>query len=154
MLKIRTLLSILVLLITTITIGSEQLNAMSIFSPSNQWQKPISASLSNQFAFKVNQEVSIASEQINIKFVGVEEDSRCPSGVQCFWSGQVKIIVQITHQEKDLGEFTLVSKAGEKAIVTFDNYAIELLEVNPYPQKEQIIEISDYQITLIVTQQK
>ncbi len=152
MLKIQKLLSII--LIVVLTIGCHQLNGIPTSQNTNQLPNLIPINLGNQFELKVNQEALIDPEKIKIKFLNVEEDSRCPSDVQCVWPGQVKILVKVINQEQDLGEFNLISRVGEKAVKTFDGYSIELIEVTPYPQKNQRPEISDYQVTLVVSQKR
>jgi hypothetical protein len=102
----------------------------------------------------VNQRARIESENLELKLLEVKNDSRCPSGVQCIWPGLVEIVIKVTRDEPD-AEFILIDKEGDadSASQTFDGYLIKLIEVTPYPQKNQTIEIEDYSATLVVSRE-
>ena len=55
----------------------------------------ISAKLGEQFQLKVNQIAILKSDNIEIKFLNVTNDSRCPSDVTCVWEGEVKMSVNV-----------------------------------------------------------
>ncbi|ACB50312.1 hypothetical protein cce_0961 [Crocosphaera subtropica ATCC 51142] len=112
----------------------------------------ITVHLGEPFKLKINQEALIMPENINIKFSTVEEDSRCPLDTQCVWPGQVNIVVNIINQNQNLGAFNLISRLGEKNIQYFDNYGVELIKVTPWPQKNERLEMSDYQAILVVNE--
>jgi predicted RecB family nuclease len=151
MLSTQKLLSLI--LVTWLTLGCHQLITIPTPQNQNQWQHLISVNLGSQFDLKEGQVALIASEKIKIKFLKVEEDSRCPSGIQCVWQGQVKIAVNVVKNERDLGEFNLISRVGEEdlAVKTFDGYSIRLIEVAPEPKKNQRLKTSDYIVTLITS---
>ncbi|MDJ0599396.1 MAG: hypothetical protein QNJ37_11210 [Crocosphaera sp.] len=114
--------------------------------------QPITVNLGEPFNLKINQEALIVSEDINIKFLTVKEDSRCPLNMQCVWPGQVKIVVKIIHKNQDLGDFNLISRVGENPVKTFKNYGVELMEVTPLPKNNETVEMSDYQAILVVNE--
>ena len=146
MLKNQKLLCLI--LIAVLTIGCHQLTTIPV--PQN----PILVNFGSQFSLKVNQVALIESENLKIKFLNVEEDSRCPSEVQCVWPGQVKIIVNVVKNKRDFGGLHLISRVAEEdlAVKTFDGYSIRLIDVAPYPKKTEKLEISDYIVTLVVSQ--
>ena len=113
----------------------------------------IPAALDEQFQLKFGQTTFIHSENIKVRFLDVTGDSRCPSDVVCIWEGQVEILVNVLKNNQDLGDLTLVNRAGndDLATQTFDGYSIKLAKVEPYPISTQKIELSDYVITLVVT---
>jgi hypothetical protein len=113
----------------------------------------VRADLGDPFQLKINQIGYIKSENIKIVFLNVTEDSRCPSDVDCIWPGQVTILINITKDNKDTGEYnlTLGTDFDERAIKEFDGYSIKLMIVDPYPISTQEIELTDYIITLNVT---
>lgn len=82
------------------------------------------------------------------------EDSRCPSDVTCVWEGEVKISVHVVKDKNPLGNFTLTSRAGDRTMATqtVDGYSIQVIEVNPYPVSTKQISLSDYIVTLIVSE--
>lgn len=110
------------------------------------------AVLGEQFQLKLNQTVSIESENIMVRFVKVVEDSRCPADVVCVWEGQVKILVDVNRDQDHTNSFNLTSRAGESFnIEVFDGYSMSLLKVEPYPESSKTIEPSEYIATLTVT---
>ena len=113
-------------------------------------QDIINATLDNEFRLEIHQTAFIESENIKIKFMDVTEDSRCPSEVVCVWAGQVKILVNISKDDEDLGDATLIAD-DDQAVKTFDGYSVRLLKVDPYPISTEQIELSDYIIIMIVT---
>jgi hypothetical protein len=108
------------------------------------------ASLGKEFNIKVGEQVVIQEAGLKISFSMVKEDSRCPTGVNCIWAGNGKVIVK-------------VSKAGRKAadvqlntgIMPRDGryleYDIKLVGLNPYPKEDAPIKRGDYVATLIVS---
>ena len=113
----------------------------------------ITTSLDSPFQLKINQIAFIESENLKIKFLNITEDSRCPSGVVCFWEGQATVVVNILRNNQNIGDFSLTSRAAHKdlAVKNFDGYSIELMKVEPYPKATQKIEFSDYTIIFVVS---
>ncbi len=139
------------MLIAVITMGCYQLAPNVSLNNQNQLENFIPVKLANSFPLRVNQIARIESENLEIKLLDVKNDSRCPSGVQCVWSGLIKIAIKVARHERD-AEFILIDKEGDadSASQTFDGYLIKLIEVTPYPQKNQTIEIEDYSATLVI----
>ena len=124
-----------------------------LISGDDQEQDFISVALDSEFQLEVGQTGFVESENIKITFLEVTADSRCPSDVTCIWAGEVKVLVNIWKDDQDLGDSILVGQAAnnDRAVKTFDGYSVKLLKVDPYPTSTQMIEPSDYIITLIVT---
>lgn len=110
----------------------------------------IKVALDSPFQLKVGQTAVVDSENLKISFLNVTADSRCPSNVMCFWEGEAVISVSISEGDKDLSNFNL-STYGQKETVGYGGYFIKLLKVEPYPATTKIIDISDYNVTLIVS---
>jgi hypothetical protein len=146
-----TLLTIIVLGI--LASGFYRLAAASTPQNPDQWQDPIPVNLNSQFPLRVDQVAIVESDKLKIKFLKVEEDSRCPSGVTCVWSGQVKILVNVVKDERDVGNIYLIIRDREEdlAVKTFDGYSIKLVEVTPYPKGTSKIEISNYIVNLVIS---
>jgi hypothetical protein len=104
------------------------------------------------FQLKVGWEGHIEKENINIKLLNVTEDSRCPVGMQCKWEGQIAILLNITENGKDLGNFSLINKAlnQDDSTKNFGEYSIKSEKVEPYPNSNEKTELSNYIVTLIV----
>ena len=78
------------------------------------------------------------------------EDSRCPADVLCIWQGEAKISVNVIKDSEDLGNFVL-STLEEKKTQRFDSFSINLVDVQPYPYSNKETKISDYVVTLLVS---
>jgi hypothetical protein len=104
------------------------------------------------FTLAPAQTARIASEGMDIRFINVTGDSRCPQGVECIWAGQVSCAVEIT-KNNILNQITLTDSAGS-GISTgqdFQNYQI-LFSVTPSPVAGKTIAGGDYRLTLTVSQ--
>ena len=116
---------------------------------------PSSAPLGEPFTLRADQETTIDDSDLTLKFEAVLEDSRCPTNVECFWTGQARIL--ITAQEGDQDpvalEFNTNPAPGQTVdTLTVNDYTIQLEEVVPYPEDPDTpIPFSDYQVTVIVT---
>jgi hypothetical protein len=88
------------------------------------------------------------AENLEVKFVGIDSDSRCPSDVACVWAGEV--IVRLTVR-KDRRTKELSIKGNENLPV--DGFVVSVLEVLPPPKSTQRIAPADYRVTLKVAQQ-
>jgi hypothetical protein len=69
----------------------------------------------------------------------VLEDSRCPTGVQCIWAGQLRLRVRIDFADSVISrDLTL----GEPQAVGAG--MLTLTEANPHPEKDKTIYPEDY----------
>ena len=110
------------------------------------------ASLNVPFTLAPGQTLTIDSEKMDIKFVGVTQDNRCPAGVECIVAGQVSCAVEIT-KNNILNQITLTDSAGSGASTgqDFQNYLI-FFSVTPSPVVGKAIAAGDYRLTLNVSQ--
>ena len=139
------------MLVAVMIMGCNQSASNLSLNNQNQSENPLSVKLENSFPLRVNQIAQIESEKLELKLLDVKSDSRCPSGTQCIWAGLVEIVIEVARHKHD-AELILIDKQGDadSASQTFDGYLIKLIEVAPYPQKNQTIEIEDYTATLVV----
>ena len=143
-----------VLLIALISIGCHQVSTtVPAFSNGNQVNNSSMVRAGNEFNLGVNQVANLAGENLIVRFVGIESDSRCPTGSRCFWQGQVKATVSIGQNGEDLGEFTLIKGVGQSssAIAPIAGYEIQLLDVSPYPRQNSQLDVADYVVTLTIS---
>ena len=69
--------------------------------------------------FKATYGEVIRQGEVSIKLLDILEDSRCPSGVDCFWAGQVKLLVEVVGN----------GKKETKEIIFKDNVKSEIFKV-------------------------
>lgn len=96
---------------------------------------------------KINQTKSFDSGFIEVKFLSVIEDSRCPSDVTCIWEGRVT------------GKFSLNSNKESQVIELSPNtnkrfvwhsYVLQLDNISPYPSSAKKISPEEYTATITV----
>jgi hypothetical protein len=90
---------------------------------------------------------------LQIHFTEVPEDSRCPTEVNCFWSGRALVVITAQQgRESVLLEFDTNPAPGETAdsLPAFD-YMVQLEQLDPYPKNpENPIIFTDYRAQLVV----
>lgn len=99
------------------------------------------------------QEATIKGENLVLRFSDVLEDSRCPKAVECFWTGQARIVVRVEdHGDPTTVEFNTNPAPGQnvqKAAV--GAHTVALWSLDPYRQTpDQVLELADYRATLLV----
>ena len=90
--------------------------------------------------------VSIVDD-VTVRFVGVEGDSRCPAEAVCIQGGDavVKLQVTIDGRRSDVELHT-----GNMQPVTAGGVTIELVQLVPYPFSSRPIQPADYEATIRV----
>lgn len=90
--------------------------------------------------------------QVELKFIHLVEDSRCPEGVQCIWAGRAVVEIRINSTDiitLAIGDLTGATNTPYVNFVEYNNYRISLLEVT-YKQKKYQGKEEKYQIKLRV----
>ncbi len=109
----------------------------------------IKSSLGQEFSLHIGQTAQIENEQLSIQFKSVAGDSRCPRSVQCFWAGEVKCDVVITHKGS-LSNIILTQPGAEQSSeATYKDYRL-IYSVEPYPETPKQISTADYRLILTV----
>jgi len=88
---------------------------------------PKEAVLGAVFALKEGESALVRGEGATLSFDRVVEDSRCPSGMQCFWAGRA--IAQVTFKKDKDSEsgFNMTLGEGEQLA----GYAIDFTGLQP-----------------------
>jgi hypothetical protein len=111
----------------------------------------ISASTGREFTLPVGKTVAVAGEKLSIRFISIENDSRCPKGVVCIQAGEARCLVQITLQGAS-SQATFTDKGGIDGYsrAEFDRYKFAF-KVTPYPEAGRQIAPGDYQLIMTVS---
>ena len=111
----------------------------------------VDASLDSQFVLSPGQSASIPTESMNIKFIGVTQDSRCPTGVQCVQAGNVSCNVEIT-QYGTANRVLLTEAGGPGASQAYasQNYTL-VFNISPYPEAGKTISKKDYRLSMTIS---
>jgi hypothetical protein len=110
--------------------------------------------LNEAFTLSGGQEGMIPGEKLRLRFTDVLEDSRCPTQVECFWTGQARIaiVVQPGDGDSTTVEFNTNPAPGQTVKeATAGRYNVELQSLDPYPRTpDDPIPFEDYGATLVV----
>jgi hypothetical protein len=110
-----------------------------------------SVSLGQDFPLRVGQSASIKGEELQIKFLEVVADSRCPRGVTCIWEGEVSCMVVIKYRGSlQQMIFTEPGSTNWPPEISFKEYQI-VYHVEPYPEAGVTIPVAEYQLFLRVS---
>jgi hypothetical protein len=110
--------------------------------------------LDSAIQLRINQAATIDSENLQIQFLSVSEDSRCPSDVTCIQQGQVTVVLNLAQRDRNLRDsLTLTKRAAQENLARkdFAGYVVQLLDVSPYPTTTQKLKPEVYRITLLVS---
>lgn len=100
------------------------------------------------FELKPRENVFLRGSELEVKFIGIPEDSRCPQGTRCVWEGQVKALLKVSRNSEE-DQFNITKRPGEEKVErNFGNYTIILKEVSPYPTENMTV--VNYKIKLKV----
>jgi hypothetical protein len=87
--------------------------------------------------------VFVKGARMQVRFVAVSEDSRCPSDVTCIWAGEVKITLMIAVSK--VASQVEILEGGSTAAGA---YRVTLLRVEPQRTSTARIAPRDYRATL------
>ncbi len=105
-------------------------------------------SLGEEFSLRMGESASVKGEDMQMRFVEVTEDSRCPTGVVCVWEGRVSCLVGITYRGSlHRVELTEPGPTARPAEYVFEEYRIAY-HVEPYPQAGTEISAEEYHLNL------
>jgi hypothetical protein len=106
--------------------------------------------LGKEFELKVDQEAVVEGEGLTIAFESVLEDSRCPKGVDCIWSGNAKISIKSSKSKQTPAKVELNTDDGPKSS-SYMNYEIKLIALKPNRKPDVPLQRDEYRTVLIIS---
>lgn len=108
------------------------------------------AQLNQKFDLPFRHKAVVQSEELELVFSSVVQDSRCPKGEQCISSGNGKIELSVIEAGKStvLIQLNTDEDPQEESV---GNSNIKLLDLKPYPGTTKTGSSQDYVATLLVT---
>jgi hypothetical protein len=103
-----------------------------------------------EFRIRINQAVSFDRGRLKITFQGVPQDSRCPEGVNCVWSGNAELALSLVTADGRRARITLNTHLDPREF-DFHGYRIKLISLTPSPRERQKINRNRYRAVLAVT---
>jgi hypothetical protein len=90
--------------------------------------------------------------RITIKFVAIEEDSRCPEGTTCVWAGNARVKITVSKGRKKAQTFSLNSTLSPTSI-TYEGYDIAFVDLVPHPSMNKSV-AREKELRLTITKHK
>ena len=121
--------------------------------PSPEPLPPISMILDQPFTLAINQYGRLESTELGIEFYELVDDTRCPQQETCASEGEASIVVYVWKTNIEPVEYGLnTNPAADKNSITYDEYQIQLLTVEPYPEtSETSISLQAYRATFVIS---
>lgn len=115
-------------------------------SPSPASNSPVTLELDVEGTLAAGATASVKGTDLQVTFVGVTEDSRCPTDTTCVWAGEVNVKLSMR-----LGQQAPVaSDVLEGRATLIEPYRLTVTRVLPEPVSTKKIQPSEYRINLIV----
>jgi hypothetical protein len=86
-------------------------------------------------------------ERLEVLFVGVTADSRCPVDVTCIWAGEARVALDFVGLMS--WEGTLSGDRGASVIVA--GWIVTVTDLTPVPRSDRPIAPGDYEARIVVT---
>lgn len=114
---------------------------------------PITVVLDEPFSLAWNQYGRLTGTELGVEFYALDEDTRCPQQETCDAAGAANLTIFVWKTNIEPIEYGLsTDPAANKSTITYDEYQIRLLSLDPYPETaEPGIAPQDYRATLIIT---
>jgi hypothetical protein len=109
-----------------------------------------SVDLGDPFVMGVGESTTVRNEGLTVTFNGVDEDSRCPSDVDCEWAGDAEVNVTISKPGFTPLRTVLHTTLTQQA-ASYNGYTVTLNGLAPYPVSTSTIDPDDYVATFTVT---
>ncbi len=111
----------------------------------------VGAVLDYGFPLAPGQKAVLFGHGLEIEFLDILEDSRCPADAECTWPGRISVMIEL-RDSQDEYKMVLVQPGLS------DDYEEEIYKeyrlrykVTPYPEKNAEIEREDYRLLLTIS---
>ena len=103
-----------------------------------------------EFTLSVGEGATIAGEDLQVVFVEVISDSRCPTGATCIWAGEASCLIDIT--DGDATQSKVLTQPGASTPATTDYASYEIaFDILPYPELGKETQTEDYRLHLTIS---
>ena len=137
-------LAVLLLLLSLISCPGDNSGQINKHVPARQ------APLNQEFRMKVSEAVGFNGGDLELRFLSVVEDSRCPKGEQCITEGNGKIELQLKRSRKQPVTVELNTSSGTQK-ADYDGYEVKFVGLEPYPKMGGSIKPADYVAIVLVS---
>lgn len=109
--------------------------------------------LGDEFELGVGEQVALTDIGLWVAFVGVSEDSRCPSQVMCVWAGNATVLVATAPYPDVLSSGSRTDTLhtnSDPTSLAFGSYELVLVRLDPYPETPSSISRDEYIATFVI----
>jgi hypothetical protein len=111
-----------------------------------------SGNIGMDITLNAGETLPVGDEGLQLTFLEVTEDSRCPSDALCIQAGQATVTVKVEMGGRELGTVSLTLGEGVGSVPeTLEDYAFELSRLDPHPITTMTIQPEDYVAYVTVT---
>ena len=93
------------------------------------------AVLGQAFEVEIGKSTRIPAQKLDVEFERVTEDSRCPKDMDCYWAGQIGVVIGLKKAGKKLGTALLTVQGSRyvtpESIGKIGPYWIKFVEAAP-----------------------
>jgi len=106
-----------------------------------------------EYAIPVRYSVTTIDNKYTLRFDSVLEDSRCPEGLVCIWSGVAAVKFSVTegNSAKTTVKLYTLNNSSWSDSVVYKDIKIKLLRLAPYPSLYTKYSYSAYEATIKLT---
>ena len=106
--------------------------------------------IDRDFDLKPGQTARVDGAALTVSFIGVPEDSRCPTDVVCIWAGNGAVSLSITDDTGAKNNVVLNTTLSPRSVRS-SAYEISLTGLKPAPKQASPIPLAEYVATLRIT---
>lgn len=109
----------------------------------------VEAVLKVPFSLSAGQTAVLKKDQLQVTFMGVSEDTRCPIDTVCIQAGNATISIRAQQEGKDARTLSLTLTDDPHAVV-YEGFSIDAQELEPPRKTDGSISPGDYRVRLLV----
>jgi hypothetical protein len=102
--------------------------------------------LDQRFTLSLGEVAAVRDVAVNVQFVEVTGDSRCPTDVVCIQGGDALVHIRVSSGSSS-STYDLHTGDSSRASVVHGSVKIALVELQPYPFSSRTIAPGDYRAT-------
>jgi hypothetical protein len=110
---------------------------------------PTSSPLDRAFELRAGTSTLVESTDLEVRFEGVRNDSRCPPDAKCISAGDATVALRLSGGGKDATTYELHTPRGRKE-AEHGSYVVSLVGLGPPPASDREKSAEDYVATLRV----
>ena len=115
-------------------------------------QNPVgpTVEVNERFTLAPGEVATVRDVDVNVQFVYVTGDSRCPADALCIQGGDALVHIRVLDRGA-ISAYELHTGDSSRATVTHNQLRIALVELQPYPFSSRTIAPGEYRATLTVS---